>query len=84
MAGGVLMRVDEPAAVAARRKAGASKEELARLLAGEGIWYDAIALYSELIEAQPGDRKLRAARAALLEQVGLKEVADFDRRAVSP
>jgi len=83
MAGGVLMRVEEPATVAARRKAGASKEEIARLLAAEGIWYDSIALYSELIEAQPADRKLRAARAALLEQVGLKEVADFDRHAAS-
>ena len=83
MAGGVLMRVDEPAPVAARRKAGASKQELARLLAAEGIWYDSIALYSELIEAQPSDRKLRAARAALLDQVGLKEVAEFDRRAAA-
>jgi hypothetical protein len=81
MAGGVLMRVEEPAAIAARRAAGASKEELARLLAAQGIWYDAIALYSELIEARPADKRLRAARAALLEQVGLREIAEFDRHA---
>ena len=78
MAGGVLKRVAMPPSVAARR--GAGKEELARLYAGEGIWYDAIGLYSELIDERPADQALRAARAALLDQVGLKEVADFDGR----
>jgi Domain of Unknown Function (DUF928) len=78
MAGGVLKRVSVPATVGAR--SGAAKEELARLYAGEGIWYDAIALYSELIAERPADQALRAARAALLEQVGLKEVAEFDAR----
>lgn len=81
MAGGVLKRVAVPKTVETRRAAGAAKEELARLLAAEGIWYDAIALYSELIEERPADKALRADRAALLEQVGLREVAAFDRRA---
>lgn len=81
MAGGVLKRVAMPKAIEARRAAGATKEELARLYAAEGIWYDAIALYSELIEQHPGDKSLREQRAALLEQVGLREVAAFDRRA---
>lgn len=80
MAGGVLKRVAVPATVAARRAAGAAKEELARLFAGEGIWYDAIGLYSELIDQRPGDKTLRGARAALLEQVGLREIAEFDGR----
>jgi hypothetical protein len=83
MAGGALRRVEMPAAVAARRASAADKAELARLYAAEGIWYDAIALYSELIEQQPGDRGLREQRAALLEQVGLKEVAAWDRRAAN-
>ena len=80
MAGGVLKRVAMPPSVAARRNAGAAREELAGLYAGEGIWYDAIGLYSELIDERPGDKTLRGARAALLDQVGLREIAEFDGR----
>jgi hypothetical protein len=78
MSGGALRRVAVPQNIAARGSA--DKAQLARAYAAEGIWYDAIALYSELIEENPGNRRLRDARAALLEQVGLKEVAAFDRR----
>jgi hypothetical protein len=78
MSGGALRRVAVPQNIAAR--SAADKAQLARAYAAEGIWYDAIALYSELIEENPGNRRLRDARAALLEQVGLKEVAAFDRR----
>jgi len=81
MAGGALKLVAVPANIAARQTAGASKDELAGLYAAAGIWYDAIALYSELIEQRPGDKALRESRAALLEQVGLKDVAAFDRKA---
>jgi hypothetical protein len=81
MAGGALKRVEMPQKIAARRAAGASNEELAGLYAAEGIWYDAIALYSELIEQRPRDKVLRESRAALLDQVGLKEIAAFDRKA---
>jgi hypothetical protein len=47
--------------------------------AENGIWYDAIASVSEQIDAAPRDAALRVQRAALLEQVGLSEVADYDR-----
>lgn len=47
--------------------------------AENGIWYDAIASVSSAIEAKPSDPGPRAQRAALLEQVGLPEVAAFDR-----
>ncbi|OGA70014.1 MAG: hypothetical protein A3G83_08835 [Betaproteobacteria bacterium RIFCSPLOWO2_12_FULL_68_20] len=79
MAGGVVKRVAVPDAV--RRAPGASKGELARLSASQGLWYDAIALYSELIEQSPKSAELRRQRAALLQQVGLKEIAEFDLRA---
>jgi hypothetical protein len=46
--------------------------------AKEGFWYDAIACISDLIEAVPKDRALRALRASLLEQAGLYEVARWD------
>ena len=81
MSAGVIKRVDAPAPVAAARAKGMDKEALARMLAANGIWYDAIGLYSEMIDARPNDRGLREERAALLDQVGLKEVADYDRHA---
>jgi len=52
----------------------------AGVYAEEGIWYDAIAALGELIEHSPEDLELRAQRAALLEQVGLKMAAAGDVR----
>lgn len=43
-----------------------------------GLWYDCIAMISEMIEKAPDDRKLRKQRASLLQQVGLWEVARHD------
>lgn len=51
------------------------------LYAEAGLWYDAIAVISDLIAAHPNDRVLRLQRAALLEQIGLVDVAEFDRQA---
>jgi Flp pilus assembly protein TadD len=51
------------------------------LYAESGIWYDAIDDLSRLISAEPDNRRLREQRAALLEQVGLREAAEFDRAA---
>lgn len=47
--------------------------------AAAGIWYDAVASLSARIALDPRDRALRAARAALLEQVGLEAPAKADR-----
>lgn len=81
MSAGVVKLVDAPAPVASARAKGMDKEALARTLAANGIWYDALGLYSEMIDARPNDRGLRESRAALLDQVGLKDVADYDRHA---
>jgi hypothetical protein len=51
------------------------------LYADAGLWYDAIAVISDLIAAHPTDRVLRLQRATLLDQIGLPEVATFDRQA---
>jgi len=48
------------------------------VLAEEGLWYDALAGVSDRIEAAPKDLPLRKQRAALLDQVGLNEAAEFD------
>lgn len=80
ISGGVVKRVEPPAAL--RESLG--KFRVADLppasLAAEGLWYDAIHALSTRIAAQPRDAELRVHRAALAEQVGLKEIADFDRR----
>ena len=48
------------------------------VLAEEGLWYDALAGVSERIDAAPKDLSLRKQRAALLNQVGLIEAAEYD------
>jgi len=41
----------------------------------------AFGVLSEALARAPADRALRASRAALLEQVGLSQAADFERKA---
>jgi len=62
------------------RIATSDERTLASIYAENGVWYDAIDSISRAIQRNPGDANLRARRAALLEQVGLKAVADYDRR----
>ncbi len=44
-----------------------------------GIWYDAVEALSLGLQQTPADARLHRSRAALLRQVGLPDVADFDR-----
>jgi hypothetical protein len=60
---------------------GATAIERLAALAGRGYWYDVIGLLSAEIEEQPQDALLRRLRADLLAQVGLDEVAAYDRQA---
>ncbi|MDH4187204.1 MAG: DUF928 domain-containing protein, partial [Nitrospira sp.] len=47
-----------------------------------GFWYDAMACLCELIEDNPAEQGLRRQRAALLKQIGLYGVADWDLRSI--
>jgi len=47
-----------------------------------GFWYDAMGCVCSLIERDPKDPSLRRLRAALLRQVGLNGVADWDLRSI--
>ena len=73
LAGGFIEFVPTPEGVA-KKVSAANKAELPRLYAEAGLWYDAIAAISQLIEAAPEDAGLKQQRAALLEQAGLTEV----------
>jgi hypothetical protein len=58
----------------------ANKMTAARLYAAKGLWYDAIAALSELIDTRPQDTTLRQQRTTMLEQEGLTEAAAYDRQ----
>ena len=47
-----------------------------------GFWYDAMACLCELIDSNPSDQALRRQRAALLNQIGLSSVAEWDLRSI--
>ena len=53
-------------------------QEAVRTSAATGFWYDAMACLCDLITSDPGDTGLRKQRAALLKQVGLYDVAEWD------
>lgn len=78
LAGGLIERVD-PSAV---RLEAIPRDPLTApgIYADAGVWYDTIASISALIESRPADPLLRSQRAGLLEQVGLRQIAEFDRR----
>jgi hypothetical protein len=50
--------------------------------ASHGFWYDAMACLCELIDSNPSDPGLHRQRASLLDQIGLPEVAEWDRRSI--
>ena len=47
-----------------------------------GFWYDAMACLCEMIDSNPSDQALRRQRAALLNQIGLSAVAEWDLRSI--
>ena len=74
VASGVIKRV-EPGADLKGKISKATPASLASVYAEAGIWYDALSVLSDQIEAQPENKSLRAARSDLLRQVGLKAAA---------
>lgn len=77
LAGGTIKRVTDSPVQAQLKQA--SPAQLPAIYAEAGIWYDAIDQLSTQISASQSNRQLRERRAALLEQVGLREAAAFDR-----
>jgi len=80
LAGGTIKRVAADAAVQSRLQQ-TSQAQWPTVYAEAGIWYDAIDQLSKQISADRNNRQLREQRAALLEQVGLRDAAAFDRGA---
>lgn len=78
VASGVI-QLTPPAAELAAELAKAEADKASAYAAG-GVWYDALAALSDQIDAAPKDASLRAARADLLMQAGLKSAAEFERK----
>jgi len=79
MVSGTIALVPPPAALQGQLTQ-AGKTASPALYAEAGLWYDAIAALSALIDAAPQDRTLRQQRAALLEHEQLSEAATYDRQ----
>jgi len=77
LSGGMIEVVSASPELSARL-AQTPKARLPFALAEGGLWYDALAGVSDMIDAAPKDLTLRKQRAALLDQVGLNEAAEFD------
>jgi len=75
---GGMIEVVSPSSDLSARLNQTPKAKQPFVLADEGIWYDALAGVSDRIDASPKDLSLRKQRAALLNQVGLNEAAEFD------
>ncbi len=77
LGGGFIEYVEFPKAL--RIKLGeADRARTPHIFAEAGIWYDALAAISDLINSSPNDTVLRKQRASLLEQVGLPEIAQYE------
>jgi len=74
VASGVIKRV-EPSTDLKEMIAKTPPASLAGVYADAGIWYDALSVLSDEIDAQPENKALRQTRADLLRQVGLKAAA---------
>jgi hypothetical protein len=79
LAGGMIERTDLPEALRVKVSA-APPAQVPSLYAEAGLWYDALAAVSDLIESRPHDAGPRRQRAALLEQVGLREAAEHEMK----
>ena len=79
MAGGIIERVDPVESLMLRPHC-ADPMDAVCMYAQNGLWYDAVAAASELIEFAPQDCSLRRKRAFLLQQVGLPQIAEYDLR----
>ena len=77
--GWILYKPIERNSETAKQLANADLVKQVNIYAAAGYWYDAIATLSNQLAAHPEDAELKAARTALLEQVGLQKATIFDK-----
>lgn len=82
VAGGVIERCDLSVCLVEAGPDLSCNQQSVMNNARNGFWYDAMACLCDLINANPANPHLRRQRAALLKQVGLHGVADWDLRSI--
>ncbi|MGC4098482.1 MAG: DUF928 domain-containing protein [Nitrospira sp.] len=82
VAGGMIERCEFSECLTISSAKMTCDQESVRTNALIGLWYDAIDCVCSLIVKEPRDQSLRKMRAALLRQVGLNGVADWDLRSI--
>ena len=79
ISGGVVRRV-APNAQLEAQLGEVAPDRVGHVYAEHGLWYDALAFWSQWIEEMPNEPRLRTQRAALLEQAGLAAAAAVEER----
>jgi len=82
VAGGVIERCEFNTCLVEMQVDLSCDQESVRRNATRGFWYDAMACLCQLIDSNPSDQSLRRQRAALLNQIGLSAVAEWDLRSI--
>lgn len=82
VAGGMIERCEFSECLTVTTVKVTCDRESVRTNAMVGFWYDAMGCVCSLIQQEPNDPSLRRLRAALLRQVGLNGVADWDLRSI--
>lgn len=82
VAGGVIERCDLSVCLVEAAPDLSCNQQSVYTNAHRGFWYDAMSCLCELIKETPTNPQLRRQRAALLKQVGLHGVAEWDLRSV--
>ncbi|MFW9917293.1 MAG: DUF928 domain-containing protein [Candidatus Thorarchaeota archaeon] len=83
LAWGAIERVESPEQLRTKL-AQSDRAGIPHVYAEAGLWYDALTAISDLIDAYPNDMILRKQRASLLDQVGLTEIAKYEREHYVP
>ncbi|MDX1411205.1 MAG: DUF928 domain-containing protein [Nitrospirales bacterium] len=77
IAGGRIQRISPPEKLL-RQLRNAEPDQVTAIYSEAGLWYDALASISDLIESHPDHTDYRVGRKTLLEQVDLMEVAEAE------
>ena len=84
VAGGIIERCEFSTCLVEMEVDLSCDRQSVRRNAVRGFWYDAISCLCDLIKTDPQDASLRRMRAALLKQVGLNGVAEWDLKSTPP
>jgi hypothetical protein len=84
VAGGVIERCEFSTCLVEMEVDLSCDQQSVRRNAVRGFWYDAMSCLCDLVTANQKDASLRRMRAALLKQVGLNSVAEWDLKSALP